>query len=113
MTDDIYDDNDCHAIGLFLTTDQLCKAASLGGYFVRLQDAETHAGLMAVDAVTRLQTETFAKVGIENAIVAAYEQQFPLRYPDDVRDDPDPFWSMGTDNVTYQWGASWKEKVTW
>lgn len=113
MTDDIYDNNDCHAITLFLTSEQLCKAASLGGYFVRLQDADTHAGLMAVDTITRLQTKAFAKVGIEKTIAPAYELQFPLRYPDDVENTSPNFWSMGTSEVSYQFRAPWKGKVSW
>ncbi len=119
MPDNLNHDPDMQEVTLFLTPEQLCKAASLGGYFLNPDDARIVAWRMNADPVGGLKILNIASGGITHAINQAFDTQFPPRYPDDVHQlidtsghDPDRFRNTSTSNATARLFTPWKDMGT-
>lgn len=88
-----------------LTSDELCRAARLGGYPIALDEQP-----LDDEEATMELLRFFAKRGITNAIHKQFEHEFPTRYPDDV----DVFdWQTSSDQVTSAFSNIWRGKAQW
>lgn len=69
-------------VTLHLELHQICRAASLGGYFIGQDDMAFHEEQMMLCHDIALITHLFAKIGLERSLQRHFEQVYPIYYPD-------------------------------
>lgn len=101
--------SDMFEITLNLELHELCKAASIGGYFICPNDIVDHHEAMEVSHDIALITHLFAKIGIERSLAANYEQIYRAHYPEDVYELP---MSMSCEGHAC-WGEFLRGETSW
>lgn len=96
---------------LNLTLYELCKAATLGGYFIGKSHFKSHQALMMLNPGTGAMTRNHAAIGLRQALQQSYEREFPARYEAAVLIDQAP--KHKQHQITYRFLNVWREKATW